>query len=382
MKHRVVRIVGFIVGLVVVQFTLFLFFFHDKAGNIGGLSPKSRISLQVIHWNVSAESQPKIYTCQNTRANGMDEFLSVMTSVLPEYQMVDLSFVGNSGRPGREWFDDGWKHKQTNTYDIFMGTDTMLCSSVILLFLMQTFRGRLVYFSGEDTTYPLSMKEHMHFFGPVENVSKRDIRIYYFQFVWWHKYRERLPPMAMVDGRHRPKGKQHHFLIYAAANCVNFREEAFSNLSMLGNVHYGGKCKGNSENKNVSKVNSGITLRNWWANVDLYEDYRFCLVMEHNGNHYGYITEKILMAYIAGCIPIYYGPSSVFDVFSSESFVFYDINNPNPALQLIAELEKNRTKYIEMMGRSILAEGARSIEKYFSFNDEIGGGRLKRAIRD
>ncbi len=254
----------------------------------------------------------------------MDEFLAIMVSVLPEYQMVDLSQVGNSRRPGQEWYLD-WKDKHTNTYNVFVGTDCMFCSgcsAVILQFLIQTFQGRLVFFSGEGSTDPLSMKENMHFFGPVENESPRDIRIYYFQFVWWHKYQETMPLIAMVDDKHRPKGTQEHFLIYAAGNCVSFREEAFQQLSMIGNVHYGGKCRGKAESKNISQVDSGISLRNFWHNVELYKSYRFCLVMEHNGNHRGYITEKIMMAFIAGCIPIYYGPMSVFDVFYSGAFVF------------------------------------------------------------
>jgi hypothetical protein len=311
----------------------------------------------------------------------MDEFLFAMKSVLPEYQLVDLSGVGTSNRPAREWYDGGWQYKQTNTYDVFIATVDMLCSSVVNLFLMRTFRGKLVYFSGEDRKDPLSMKENMHYFGPVENGTNRDHRIYYFQFVWWHKFQNVLPPEALVDGAKRPIGLQENFVIYAASNCVGYRDEAFSQLSKLGEVHYAGRCKGNVENENHTKINYKIPRYSWWTNINLYEVFRFCLVMEHTGDHQGYITEKILMAFMAGCIPIYYGPRSVFDVFNEHSFVFYDINNPEPAIKLVAELENKRYKYDLMIRQPILVKGNMTLEKYFSFNDTIGNGALKIELR-
>jgi hypothetical protein len=49
---------------------------------------------------------------------------------------------------------------------------------------------------------------------------------------------------------------------------------------------------------------------------------------------------------------------------------------------VITQLEQNHTKYEEVMGQPILTEGIRSIEKYFSFDDGIGRGLLKKKIRE
>ena len=54
--------------------------------------------------------------------------------------------------------------------------------------------------------------------------------------------------------------------------------------------------------------------------------------MEHAVDHSAYITEKIMMAFIGGCIPIYYGPPGIFDIFNEKAFVFYNISDPQPAL--------------------------------------------------
>ena len=100
-----------------------------------------------------------------------------------------------------------------------------------------------------------------------------------------------------------------------------------------------------------------------------------------NTNHEGYITEKILNAYLGGCLPIYYGTKEVFELFHPESFVYYDIRNPEPALQLLKYLYYNETAFHERMRHPILRHGNETIIKYFSITDKLGGGVLKNRIR-
>ena len=58
---------------------------------------------------------------------------------------------------------------------------------------------------------------------------------------------------------------------------------------------------------------------------DEYEQSRFCLVME-NSNIKGYITEKIMYAFQAGCIPIYWGSQGVIKTFYNPK-TFIDISD-------------------------------------------------------
>ena len=57
----------------------------------------------------------------------------------------------------------------------------------------------------------------------------------------------------------------------------------------------------------VQKQPNRIRLVIWEDNRHLYTNFRFCLTMEH-ANTPGYITEKVLVAFWAGCLPIYWRP--------------------------------------------------------------------------
>jgi Glycosyltransferase family 10 (fucosyltransferase) C-term len=178
----------------------------------------------------------------------------------------------------------------------------------------------------------------------------------------------------------RPQGTGKHFLIYANSHCVPYRNQAFRRLATIGpEVHYAGKCHGG---KGVGvRVNETGKRTGYNLNVALYQDYRFTLAME-NAATPGYISEKIMVPFLAGSVPIYYGTKEVFDIFNRNAFVWYDVNDEQPALDQIKYLEANRTAYAAMLREPILANGEETIAKYFSIRDEDGGGRLKWAIRD
>jgi len=136
--------------------------------------------------------------------------------------------------------------------------------------------------------------------------------------------------------------------------------------------------RGEKKFKNVVKYNMlphGLPF-------DDFSYFRFCFVLE-NRRHEGYITEKIINAFLGGCIPIYYGTAEIFDIFNPKSFIFYDIENPESALSEIARLENNATAYAEVMAERLFLEGNETIQKYFSLRDEIiPNARLKKEIRN
>ena len=190
------------------------------------------------------------------------------------------------------------------------------------------------------------------------------------------------------------KETKERFLIYLASNCVAFREQAFaaiSNLSIMGSrgnvMDYGGRCRGSSRNPAINTTNiiaapdSVTQHKDWTTNHLVLQPYRFALVME-NQKRNGYMTEKIVAAFLAGAIPIYYGTHEVFDIFHRDAFIYYDINNPQPALDRIVYLETNRTAYQEVVNGPILKDGEETIRKYFSWNDQLGNGELKWYLRD
>ena len=106
-----------------------------------------------------------------------------------------------------------------------------------------------------------------------------------------------------------------------------------------------------------------------------FQNYRYVLCMESYVRG-GYVTEKILVAFLSGAIPIYYGSQTVFDIFNRDAFVFVDVKNPAEAMGRIRELEENPRKYRKMRNQPMLADGQRTIEKYFSYD-----GQLRDRIR-
>lgn len=76
-----------------------------------------------------------------------------------------------------------------------------------------------------------------------------------------------------------------------------------------------------------------------------------------------------------------YGTPEIFDIFNKQAFIYYNISDPEPALNYIAYLESNSTAYDEVQEQPILAQGDETVAKYFSFGDALGGGRLKNRIK-
>ena len=102
----------------------------------------------------------------------------------------------------------------------------------------------------------------------------------------------------------KPTSTKERFLIYINTHCVRYRQQAFSDIARRFpnlTLEYGGKCKGiKGGPNNIAK--RPIEGKNIDANFHIMTEYRFCFVME-NEKHEGYISEKIMNAFAAGCIP-------------------------------------------------------------------------------
>lgn len=191
--------------------------------------------------------------------------------------------------------------------------------------------------------------------------------------------------------RRRNSGR-YSAVAYFTSNCVPFRQEAAMVLSGILPIHYGeGGCEivpsdsNSSNNDNHSSnvhVVSGTPRSDYTQNHNLFHEYKYCLVMENTFMD-GYITEKILNAYLGGCLPIYYGTVQIYDIFHPDSFIYYDIANPQPAVDLIRHLEAYPDEYNRRLTSvPILKHGQATVNRYFSLFPEIGDGSLNGKIRE
>ena len=122
------------------------------------------------------------------------------------------------------------------------------------------------------------------------------------------------------------KGKYTNFscirtcsVAYCSSNTVPIREHAFNEFVLKfgeENCSSFGRCFGSykSTNKRLEGDHKSKQLLNALSNC------KFMLCFE-NADVPGYITEKIALAYRAGCIPIYLGADVVNEYFNSKSFI-------------------------------------------------------------
>eukprot|EP00939_MAST-03C_sp_MAST-3C-sp1_P002770 g2770.t1 len=240
------------------------------------------------------------------------------------------------------------------------------------------FPGIQLLFVGESYGPPDA--QGSYYFGPGTPAnSKGNIHIFNIvRTTLFHPYsaNDFLRPRESGTGGSR-------FLIYMQKNCVAYRERAFDAVVRL-SMEKGfdrpvsaGKCHGRHPETSEFKNDLAKRIEN---GVQKMKAFRFALVME-NSNKAGYVTERLGNAFMANTIPIYYGHLDVFKLFNRDAFIFYDINNPQPALDRISFLEKNRGEYERVLSLPVLANGKQTLEDYWSLSDDVGGGKLKQKIR-
>lgn len=185
------------------------------------------------------------------------------------------------------------------------------------------------------------------------------------------------------------------FLAYAASKCIPFREHTFDALVTfsvefeLGNVSSYGACHGSPQNVNYSRshmmlvqktndgdvpsarnhnhiTNTSHSRKHFHNNGALFRPYKYVLAMENDDVDF-YLTEKIIYAYQAGAIPLYWGASTiVHDIFHPDTFIHIDPLNLQPALDRILQIEREPALYRRIMQTPVLLRGDETMKKYFA----------------
>jgi hypothetical protein len=86
--------------------------------------------------------------------------------------------------------------------------------------------------------------------------------------------------------------------------------------------------------------------------VDLMENYRYNICFENSITE-GYVTEKLLEAKVAGCVPIYFGDDSASRDFNEKCYINYTKMNNHALLSKIAELENDFQKFQQICSEEL-----------------------------
>ena len=93
---------------------------------------------------------------------------------------------------------------------------------------------------------------------------------------------------------------------------------------------------------------NGDFNRNETFKYDFISDYKFCMAFE-NTNKIGYVTEKLLQAKTAGCIPIYWGTQYAAVDFNEDSFINSSMfNTIEELLEYVKYVDQNEKIYQRM----------------------------------
>ena len=171
------------------------------------------------------------------------------------------------------------------------------------------------------------------------------------------EYRRRVPPICFC-------------------RCLAHREDAFVLFSKIGSVTSAGKCNGSRSTlqRDQNKFQAIDGTGPWTEAHKLYRKYKFGLVFE-NTVQKGYVSEKILNAFLGGTVPIYHGTEDVFKVFRSYRSCTLIPHNPEKSIERFVTSRDNY-EYRRMISQPILAEGV--YDRFFAL---YGKGHLNGEIR-
>ncbi|KAL9180549.1 hypothetical protein ACHAXT_011002 [Thalassiosira profunda] len=256
--------------------------------------------------------------------------------------------------------------------------------------------------NGELTLNYLPPGRNSVVIGPHEDTN-RSIRVPYCSMRLWYLHMTGQSELGKIlDPLQKPKNSRENFLLYVNSHYIEYRERAARALSAIGTIHTAGKCQGQFEAipdtpgddssqkcvpfedsqrpSSIQPVSGHTGIHHQHNNMELFSRYRYALVME-NTDAPGYVSEKILHAFLSGTVPIYFGSRFVFEIFNSNAFIYFDLDTPQQALSLIQFYEQTPAEYDKMLDQPILARGRETIEKYFSWDETVGTGQLKSRIR-
>lgn len=92
------------------------------------------------------------------------------------------------------------------------------------------------------------------------------------------------------------------------------------------------------------------------SKTDLQRKCKFTLCFESTVQ-YGFLTEKITDAFYADTIPVYYGSSTITDIFNPDAFInCSDFDSFDAVIEKIKELDQDDEKYLKMLRQPILVD--------------------------
>ncbi len=149
------------------------------------------------------------------------------------------------------------------------------------------------------------------------------------------------------------------------------REIFYSKLSKYKKVMSGGKYLNNIGGPVEDKLS-------------FQKKFKFSIAFE-NSSYKGYTTEKILQAFAAGTVPIYYGNPDITKEFNPQSFInCHDYSSFEEVIEKVKELDNNDDKYLEYLNEPCFNKGSykeNPLQEWGDFLESIMSQDKEKAFR-
>lgn len=190
-------------------------------------------------------------------------------------------------------------------------------------------------------------------------------------------------PADLTRRPHAVARARRRFCAYMYSNPVEERERFFLRLREAA-APYGlavdalGPCDG--EAGQPEKLSSRESYDYLDDAVRQYQGYDFVIAYE-NETVDGYVTEKLVSAYLAGCVPIYFGSCAAMEVFDARSMIFASgFATSDRAIDEVIGLARDRERLSSVVGRCPLQPNA--LRTTFSWHHDVPYRLAAREIQE
>jgi hypothetical protein len=167
--------------------------------------------------------------------------------------------------------------------------------------------------------------------------------------------------------------------IYSNPNAHPIRDEFFHLLSKYKKVHSAGR--------HLTNVDRTALKGSDWTETKIafQKKYKFSIAFE-NASVNGYITARLMHAFLADSIPIYWGNPLISQEFNSKAFInVHDYDNIDQVIDEIIRLDNDDDEYLKVLNQPVFNEG--NIPEYYdqdyllAFFENIFNQSLEKAQR-
>jgi len=204
-----------------------------------------------------------------------------------------------------------------------------------------------IYYTGENKRPEPQADLNLTFDYTKQNYNIR-FPLWYLYIDWYSS--TQLPkrvPFNHISNLFRKNDKilesKRKFCVFIAGHSRNCPRGYF--VKLLSNTYKKVDCAGSCLN-NIGRILGG----NEETKVKFMQPYKFCIAFE-NSQHSGYCTEKILHAFMAGCIPIYWGDPDVDKDYNEQGFIRLkedNIQGMQKVIEKIKEIDQDDNLWLQM----------------------------------